>query len=134
MSTMPDVIHSARDLVARGWTEPLSMRLENCDNTIEAAMEEHARWMFRLFGASEEWPRLVICDALHPEACEFSLHDALWRASAPDAALLCDAEEFMRQFLPDFLGMTQWAEADGRKKREVLALLDRAEAKARRMQ
>lgn len=132
MSTLAAVFTSARDLVAAGWSEPMSMRLENCDNTSEAAMEEHARWMFRLFGAAEEWPRLVICDALHPEACEFSLRDALWRSCTPDAALLVEAEELLRPMVPELSAML-WSHDPKRTKREVLALLDRAAAKARRM-
>ena len=130
MSTLAAVFNSARDLVAKGWVEPMSMRLE--DETLERDADEHAKWMFRRFGKSVEWPRMVICDALHPEACEFSLCDALWKSCAPDPALLVEAEELLRPMVPELSAML-WSHDPKRTKREVLALLDRAAAKARRM-
>lgn len=118
-------LRGARALIEEGWATIISRRPEY------ERSEEFAQWLWRLFGKSIEWPRMVVCDWRHPEACEFSLCDAIAKA-ADDDALAMEVEEFLRPFVPGMSAML-WGESRDRTKNEILAMLDRAIARAERL-
>jgi hypothetical protein len=123
-SRVVETLKGARRLVWKGWSQFLPMRTEHEDSA------DFADWLWRLFGKSVEWPRKGACEAR--KASDFTLNDALWKASGGDSEAVEMAEELLRPMVPHFSALL-WELSPGRRKDEVIALLDKAIARADRL-